>query len=101
MKLSREKILRLSHLVMGQLNADDGVEFLGQRRGVQAYITSGKTMGIPILYPWANRLSAAKYAIDGGVVTGPPGASVVVTPIALGGMRLVGRLVGLRHGRSS
>jgi aldose 1-epimerase len=59
--------------------ADDGVEFLGQRRGVQAYITSGKTMGIPILYPWANRLSANKYAIDGGVVTLTPGVAGVRT----------------------
>lgn len=59
--------------------ADDGVEFLGQRRGVQAYITSGKTMGIPILYPWANRLSAAKYAIEGGVVTLTPGVAGVRT----------------------
>ncbi|KUI28657.1 aldose epimerase [Mycobacterium sp. IS-1496] len=59
--------------------ADDGVEFLGQRRGVQAYITSGKTMGIPILYPWANRLSATKYAIDGGVVTLTPGVAGVRT----------------------
>jgi galactose mutarotase-like enzyme len=59
--------------------ADDGVEFLGQRRGVQAYITSGKTMGIPLLYPWANRLSAAKYTIDGGVVTLTPGVAGVRT----------------------
>jgi galactose mutarotase-like enzyme len=59
--------------------ADDGVEFLGQRRGVQAYITSGKTMGIPLLYPWANRLSAAKYAIEGGVVTLTPGVAGVRT----------------------
>ena len=39
--------------------ADDGFEFLGQRRGLNAYVTNGKTMGIPILYPWANRLSAS------------------------------------------
>ena len=43
--------------------SDDGVELLGQRRGLQAYVTTGKTMGIPILYPWANRLSASKYGI--------------------------------------
>ncbi len=49
--------------------ADDGVEFLGQRRGLDAYVTNGKTMGIPILYPWANRLSANGYGIDGAVVT--------------------------------
>lgn len=59
--------------------ADDGVEFLGRRRGLQAYITSGKTMGIPILYPWANRLSAAKYPIDGAVVTLTPGVAGVRT----------------------
>ncbi|GFG52891.1 aldose epimerase [Mycolicibacterium agri] len=49
--------------------ADDGVEFLGQRRGLNAYVTAGKTMGIPILYPWANRLSATKYGISGAVVS--------------------------------
>ena len=48
--------------------SDDGVELLGQRRGLQAYVTTGKTMGIPILYPWANRLSASKYGIAGGAV---------------------------------
>ncbi|BDY29227.1 MULTISPECIES: aldose 1-epimerase [Mycolicibacterium] len=59
--------------------ADDGVEFLGQRRGLQAYISSGKTMGIPILYPWANRLSASKYGINGAVVTLTPGVAGVRT----------------------
>ncbi|RDH74705.1 aldose 1-epimerase [Mycolicibacterium moriokaense] len=49
--------------------ADDGVEYLGQRRGLEAYVTNGKTMGIPILYPWANRLSANTYDIDGGAVS--------------------------------
>jgi aldose 1-epimerase len=49
--------------------ADNGVEFLGQRRGLDAYVTNGKTMGIPILYPWANRLSASKYGINGAVVS--------------------------------
>lgn len=49
--------------------ADGGVEFLGQRRGLDAYVTNGKTMGIPILYPWANRLSANNYGIDGAVVS--------------------------------
>ncbi len=49
--------------------ADHGVEILGQRRGLNAYVTNGKTMGIPILYPWANRLSANNYGIDGAVVS--------------------------------
>jgi galactose mutarotase-like enzyme len=59
--------------------AEGGDEFLGQRRGLDAYVTSGKTMGIPILYPWANRLSASKYGINGAVVTLTPGTGGVRT----------------------
>ena len=59
--------------------SDDGVELLGQRRGLEAYLTTGKTMGIPILYPWANRLNANSYAIDGSVVTLTPGTGGVRT----------------------
>jgi galactose mutarotase-like enzyme len=59
--------------------SDGGVEFLGQRRGLDAYITNGKTMGIPILYPWANRLSASNYDVDGAVVTLTPGSGGVRT----------------------
>jgi aldose 1-epimerase len=59
--------------------SDDGVELLGQRRGLQAYLSDGKTMGIPILYPWANRLSANGYDLDGGAVTLTPGVGGVRT----------------------
>ena len=55
--------------MIGTSLSDDGVEFLGQRRGLDAYVTAGKTMGIPILYPWANRLSASQYDVDDAVVT--------------------------------
>lgn len=55
----------------------DGVEYLGQRRGLQAYLTDGKTMGIPILYPWANRLSANEYRVGDTVVNLTPGADGV------------------------
>ena len=41
--------------MIGTSLSDDGAELLGQRRGLHAYMTTGKTMGIPILYPWANR----------------------------------------------
>ena len=57
--------------------SDGGVELLGQRRGLSAYLTTGKTMGIPILYPWANRLSANGYGVDGGAVTLTPGVGGV------------------------
>src|SRR5690625_7207100 len=43
--------------MIGTSLCDDGVELLGQRRGLAAYVSAHKTMGIPLLYPWANRLS--------------------------------------------
>lgn len=38
-----------------------GEDLLGQRGGVDAYVERGSTFGIPLLYPWANRLSATRY----------------------------------------
>ena len=54
--------------------SDGGTELLGQRRGLDAYVSAGKTMGIPLLYPWANRLSAKTYDVDGETVTLAPDA---------------------------
>lgn len=65
--------------MVGTSLADGGDEFLGQRRGLTAYVNNGKTMGIPILYPWANRLSANTYEADGTLVTLTPGAGGVRT----------------------
>lgn len=45
-----------------------GEELLGQRRGVQAYLDAGKTMGIPLLYPWANRLGSDEFTVGGVAV---------------------------------
>jgi aldose 1-epimerase len=38
-----------------------GEELLAQRSGVRAYAERGSTMGIPLLYPWANRLAGFTY----------------------------------------
>lgn len=65
--------------MIGTSLKDDGVELLGQRRGLHAYMTTGKTMGIPILYPWANRLSANMYQVGTGAVTLTPGVGGVRT----------------------
>lgn len=65
--------------MVGTSLAQSGAEFLGQRRGLTAYVNNGKTMGIPILYPWANRLSANTYEVDGDLVTLTPGTSGVRT----------------------
>lgn len=54
--------------------SDGGTELLGQRRGLDAYLSAGKTMGIPLLFPWANRLSAKTYVVDGETVTLAPNA---------------------------
>ncbi|MBS1696202.1 MAG: aldose 1-epimerase [Actinobacteria bacterium] len=59
--------------------SDDGVELLGQRRGLKAYVSTHRTMGMPILYPWANRLSSNGYGVDGAVVTLTPGTGGVRT----------------------
>jgi aldose 1-epimerase len=56
---------------------DSGVQLLGQRRGLDAYVADGKTMGIPILYPWANRLGANTYTAEGATVTLTPGGNGV------------------------
>ncbi|MBO9533054.1 MAG: aldose 1-epimerase [Solirubrobacteraceae bacterium] len=43
----------------------DGIELLGQRRGIDAYLSDGKTMGIPLLYPWANRVGEERFDVAG------------------------------------
>lgn len=48
-----------------------GDELLAQNEGVDAYVQSGATMGIPLLYPWANRLAGFDYGIAGKNVTVP------------------------------
>ena len=54
-----------------------GTELLGQRRGLDAYVEAGKTMGIPILYPWANRLGDNTYTAENVTVTLTPGENGV------------------------
>jgi len=54
-----------------------GVELLAQRQGVEAYAREGKTMAIPLLYPWANRLAAFEYSVGGRAVAVPHDAHLV------------------------
>jgi aldose 1-epimerase len=42
-----------------------GDELLGQRRGLHAYLAERTTMGIPLLYPWANRLARRRFSVAG------------------------------------
>jgi|HubBroStandDraft_2_1064218.scaffolds.fasta_scaffold00660_2 aldose 1-epimerase len=56
-----------------------GEELLAQNAGVSAYAHSGKTMGIPLLYPWANRLASFHYTAAGHSVRVPHDESLVRT----------------------
>ena len=49
-----------------------GTELLGQRGGLAKYAASGSTMGIPLLHPWANRLSGFSYTVGGRTVALDP-----------------------------
>jgi aldose 1-epimerase len=57
----------------------DGVELLGRRGGLPAYLERGSTYGIPLLAPWANRLRTPEQSVDGvswSVRPGDPGVHV-------------------------
>ena len=49
----------------------DGAELLAPRSGVRAYAERGSTMGIPLLYPWANRLAGFSYRAGEAIVELP------------------------------
>src|SRR5918997_5684751 len=45
-----------------------GDELLVQRGGMGAWRGTGKSFGLPLLHPWANRLPDWRYAVAGRVV---------------------------------
>lgn len=73
----------------------DGHELLDRRRGVRAYAEQGKTMGIPLLYPWANRLARFGYRAAGTDVTLSEDDSRI--PRDSNGLPIHGVLPGLLH----
>lgn len=44
---------------------DAGEELLGRRGGLERYRSARKTTGIPLLYPWANRLGSRRFGLAG------------------------------------
>ena len=54
-----------------------GVELLARRSGVRAYAQRGATMGIPLLYPWANRLAGLRYPGPQGEVQLDPAGPLI------------------------
>jgi galactose mutarotase-like enzyme len=67
-----------------------GEELLGQRGGLEAYVGERKTMGIPLLHPWANRLSPARFSLAGREVAIDPST----TRRDAGGLPMHGLLTG-------
>jgi aldose 1-epimerase len=69
-----------------------GTELLDQGGGVAAYAERGATMGIPLLHPWANRLSGFGYRAAGKSVTLPLNGGLI--PVDDAGLPIHGVLPG-------
>jgi aldose 1-epimerase len=69
-----------------------GKELLAQNSGVAAYAERGKTMGIPLLYPWANRLAGFSYTAAGRTVELPREGGLL--PLDARGLPIHGVLPG-------
>lgn len=54
-----------------------GVEILGRTEELDGYVDKGSTVGIPLLYPWANRLSGFRYSAAGRTVDLDPGSPLL------------------------
>jgi aldose 1-epimerase len=51
--------------MLGASLCHDGEELLDRSVAIGDYVATGKTTGIPLLYPWANRLAGDHYAACG------------------------------------
>ena len=74
-----------------------GEELLGQRGGLRRYVDERSTMGIPLLYPWANRLGSARFDIGGREVDVEAGSPQPALDPA--GLPIHGLLSGARDWR--
>jgi aldose 1-epimerase len=85
------KFVPAANMVCASLRVG-GAQLLDLGHGVPAYAEAGKTMGIPLLYPWANRLGHRGYEAAGRRVTLPdPDGRYPVDP---GGLPIHGALPG-------
>ena len=63
--------------MVGASLRDRGAELLYANGGLHRYARGGSTMGIPLLHPWANRLAADRYRVNGTAVRLDPGSPLV------------------------
>jgi aldose 1-epimerase len=69
-----------------------GQELLGQRGGIDKYVAEHGTMGIPLLHPWANRLSERRFTVAGREIdVDSAGAAAAADP---NGLPIHGLLAG-------
>jgi galactose mutarotase-like enzyme len=78
-------------MVCGSLT-HHGEELLDPGKGLDAYAQRGPTMGIPLLYPWANRLERAEYEVVGQTVRLPADRTVI--PVDPNGLPIHGIVPG-------
>ncbi len=71
----------------------NGVQLLHLGAGVRAYAERGKTMGIPLLHPWANRLAGFHYRAGGQTVRLSRGDARI--PVDPAGLPIHGVMPGL------
>jgi aldose 1-epimerase len=68
-------------------------ELLDTRNGLEAYVERGSTMGVPLLYPWANRLGGFRYVAGGREVVLDEGSALF--KVDGGGLPIHGALPAL------
>jgi aldose 1-epimerase len=68
----------------------EGEELLAANDGLEAYVRTGATMGIPLLHPWANRLDGWGYEALGRTVDLRAAAAIV--PVEEHGLPIHGTL---------
>jgi galactose mutarotase-like enzyme len=83
--------------MVGASLRDGGDELLGRGLGVHCYARGGTTMGIPLLHPWANRLAADEYRVNGAAVRLPRDSRLVARDEH--GLPIHGLLGGSPHWR--
>lgn len=67
----------------------DGTELLAPRHGIEGYASLGSTFGVPLLHPWANRLSSVHQQVGEvgwDVVVGAPGVHPDKNGLAMHGL---------------
>jgi aldose 1-epimerase len=74
-----------------------GEELLDLQGGLEEYVDSGAAMGIPLLYPWANRLAGFEYSFGAESVALDPRSPLI--QLDGNGLPIHGLLAGSPHWR--